>query len=176
MKWRYLGHLQLLSRAVAAMAEMEVSPQEEMANPQGMKVFAVEKLGLPEDLCLFLLCVECNHRRHSYLCRIGRLSGVRYSGRPRERLCASGLRFPEVSAQVRIANSCTSRIPSSHRRFHYAQNRLSVRRGRSRTAAESLCGLDVNQSLPQRTKCIPLTAHKASELTELPAATYVGVK
>ena len=40
---------QLLSRAVAVMAEMEVSPQEEMANPQGMKVFAVERHGLPED-------------------------------------------------------------------------------------------------------------------------------
>ena len=39
MKWRYLGCLQLLSKTVAAMAEMEVSPQEEMANPQGMKVF-----------------------------------------------------------------------------------------------------------------------------------------
>ena len=31
------------------MAEMEVSPQEEMANPQGMKVFAVERHELPED-------------------------------------------------------------------------------------------------------------------------------
>ena len=30
------------------MAETEVS-QEEMANPQGMKVFAVERPGLPED-------------------------------------------------------------------------------------------------------------------------------
>ena len=28
------------------MAEMEVSPQEEMDNPEGMKVFAVEKPGL----------------------------------------------------------------------------------------------------------------------------------
>ena len=69
MKWRYLGYLQLLSKAVAALAEMEVSPQEEMANPQGMKVFAVERPGLPEDFVLFLLCVECN-RRHSYLLRI----------------------------------------------------------------------------------------------------------
>ena len=42
------------------MAEVEVSPQEEMANPQGMKVFAVERPGLPELSCLFLLCVECN--------------------------------------------------------------------------------------------------------------------
>ena len=53
MKWRYLGHLQLLSKAVAAMAEMEVSPQEEMANPQGMKLFAVERPGLPEDFVSF---------------------------------------------------------------------------------------------------------------------------
>ena len=53
IKLRYLGHLQLLSKAVAAMAEMEVSPQEEMANPQGMKVFAVEIPGLPEDFVYF---------------------------------------------------------------------------------------------------------------------------
>ena len=53
MKWRYLGHLQLLSRAVAVMAEMEISPQEEMANPQGMKVFAVERPELPEDFVSF---------------------------------------------------------------------------------------------------------------------------
>ena len=53
MKWRYVGHLQLLSKVVAAMAEMEVSPQEEMANPQGVKVFAVERPGLPEDIVSF---------------------------------------------------------------------------------------------------------------------------
>ena len=53
MKWRYLGRLQLLSKAVAVMAEMEVSPQEEMANPQGMKVFAVERPGLHEGFVSF---------------------------------------------------------------------------------------------------------------------------
>ena len=53
MKWDYLGDLQLLSKAVAAMAEMKVSPQEVMANPQGMKVFAVERPGLPEDFVTF---------------------------------------------------------------------------------------------------------------------------
>ena len=31
------------------MAEIEVIPQEEMANPQGMKVFTVKRPGLPED-------------------------------------------------------------------------------------------------------------------------------
>ena len=35
------------------MAEMEVIPQEEMANPQGMKVFAFERHGLPEDFVYF---------------------------------------------------------------------------------------------------------------------------
>ena len=35
------------------MAEMEVSPQEEMANPQGMKVFTVERPGLREDFVSF---------------------------------------------------------------------------------------------------------------------------
>ena len=53
MKWRHLGHFQLLSRAVAVIAEMEVSPQEERANPQGMKVFAVERHGVPEEFVSF---------------------------------------------------------------------------------------------------------------------------
>ena len=53
MKWRYLGQLQLLARAVAVMAEMEVSPQEKMANPQGIEVFAVEKPGIPEQFVFF---------------------------------------------------------------------------------------------------------------------------
>ena len=53
MKWRHLGHLQLFSRVVAVMAEKEVSPQEEMTDPQGMKVFAVERPGLPEDFVSF---------------------------------------------------------------------------------------------------------------------------
>ena len=35
------------------MAEMEVSPQEKMANPQGIKVFAVETPGLAEDFVSF---------------------------------------------------------------------------------------------------------------------------
>ena len=53
MKWRCLGHLKLLSKAVAGMAEMEVSPQEEMANPQGMKVFTVKRRGVPEYFVSF---------------------------------------------------------------------------------------------------------------------------
>ena len=34
---------------MTGMAEMEVSPQEETASPQDMKVFAVERQGLLED-------------------------------------------------------------------------------------------------------------------------------
>ena len=42
-----------LDQPVAVMAEMGVSPQEKMANPQGMKVFAVERPGLLEDFVSF---------------------------------------------------------------------------------------------------------------------------
>ena len=35
------------------MAETEVSSHKEMANPQEMKVFAVETHGLPEDFVYF---------------------------------------------------------------------------------------------------------------------------
>ena len=56
MKWRHLGHFQLLSRAVSAFtaeSEVEVRPRGEMANPYGMKVFAVERHRLPEDIMYF---------------------------------------------------------------------------------------------------------------------------
>ena len=67
---------------------------------------------------------------------------------------------------------------SSHGRFYIppGPKRLRVRRVRSRSAAESVSGLDVNQSLSQPTKYIPLTVHKAPELTKLEAASYVGVR
>ena len=66
---------------------------------------------------------------------------------------------------------------SSHRRFYIPPEpkRLRVRQIRSRSAAESVCGLGVNQSLSQPTKYIPLTVHKAPELTKLQAASNVGV-
>ena len=53
MKRRHLGHFQLLSRAVAVMAAIEVSLQEEMANPQGIHFFVIERHGLPEDFVSF---------------------------------------------------------------------------------------------------------------------------
>ena len=39
-----------------------------------------------------------------------------------------------------------------------------------------VCGQDVNQSLSQPTKYIPLAVHKAPELTKLQAASHVGVR
>ena len=54
------------------MAKIEVNPQEEMANPQDMKEFAVKRHGSLKISCIFVLCVECS-RRHSYLSRIVRL-------------------------------------------------------------------------------------------------------
>ena len=67
---------------------------------------------------------------------------------------------------------------SSHGRLYIppGPKRLRVRRGRSRTAAESVCGLDVSPSLSQPTKYIPLTVHKAPELTKLQAVSYGGVR
>ena len=114
MKWRHLGYLQFLSRAVSiftVVAEMEVSPQEEITNPQGMKVFTVERHGLLEKFVTF--CTLCGVQSSPLvLFRIVGSSVVRYSGRHRGRLCVSSSRSPELSAQSRRQKSCTSCIPA----------------------------------------------------------------
>ena len=38
-------------------AEIEDNPLEEMANPQGMKMFAIKRHELPEDFVYF--CAQC---------------------------------------------------------------------------------------------------------------------
>ena len=38
---------------MTGMAEIEVSPQKEMANPEDLKVFAIERPGLPEGFMSF---------------------------------------------------------------------------------------------------------------------------
>ena len=43
----------LIKGCSSYMAEIEVRPQEEMADPQGIQVFAVERSGLPEDFVYF---------------------------------------------------------------------------------------------------------------------------
>ena len=92
------------------MAEMEVSPQIEMANPQDMKVFAVKRHWLPEDFMYFralwgvqsspIVVVPNRPIVWGLLLRT-----VAATGRDS---CVSG---PELSPQVRRPNSCTSCIP-----------------------------------------------------------------
>ena len=90
-----------------------VSPQDDMAHPQGMKMLTAERHVLHEDFVYFRALCGVHNRCHSYLRRIGRLSGIRYnSGRHREIICASGLRSPELSTQVRQPNSYTSCKPA----------------------------------------------------------------
>ena len=141
------------------MSEIQVRPQEEMADPQDMKVFAVERHGLPEDFAYFRA-----------------LRGVQSSPlvfAPNRAIVWSPLQWQTPVETLSIIVN-----PSPHGRFHYAHRpkRLSVRGGRSRTAIESVRGLDVDQSLSQLTKCILLTPHKAPELTKLQPASYVGVR
>ena len=90
------------------MAEMEVSPQEEMANPQRMKVFAVERPGLPED-CRVFSCSVWSAIVATRICAesadcLGSATGVS-TGRV-------SVPSPGLSAQVRRANSCTSCKPA----------------------------------------------------------------
>ena len=83
---------------------MEVSPQEEMDNPQGIEMFVVEKNGPSQD---FVSCRDLFGVKLSPLVlrRISRLCGARYNGRHQEILWASGLGSPELSAQIRRPDS-----------------------------------------------------------------------
>ena len=56
MKWRYLGHLQLLSKAKhssTAMAKKEVCPQDEIADPSGTANTPIDRHGFAEGLVSF---------------------------------------------------------------------------------------------------------------------------
>ena len=57
MKWRYLGHFQLVvSKAkysLTAMAKEEVSPRDEVADPPGMAVLPIDIYGFDEGLVSF---------------------------------------------------------------------------------------------------------------------------
>ena len=155
---------------------MEVSPQNEMDNPQDFKMFTVERHGLPEHFVSFVLCVERN-RCHSYLrlsCDYLGYATVAGTGRDSVfQVCVflSWVLKLDDQTLVHFISQPTWTLPCAHR-----PKRLSVRRRRSKTAAESVCGLDVNQSLPQPTKCIPLTPHKVPELTKLQEASYAGIR
>ena len=63
MKWRYLGHLQLLSKAkhyFIVMAKKEVCPRSEIADPLGTAVLPIDINGFAEGLVSFrtLCCVQ----------------------------------------------------------------------------------------------------------------------
>ena len=65
MEWRYLGHLQLLSKAkhsLTAMAENEVCPRDEIADPPGTSNILLTDMALLKVWCLFVHCVVCNRR------------------------------------------------------------------------------------------------------------------
>ena len=56
MKWRYLGHLQLLSKAkhsFIVMAKKEVPPRDEIADPPGTAVLPIDIHGFAEGLVSF---------------------------------------------------------------------------------------------------------------------------
>ena len=60
IKWRHLGHLQLLSKAkhpLTAMVEKEVCPRDEIANPPGTAVLPIGRHGFAEGLVYF--CTLC---------------------------------------------------------------------------------------------------------------------
>ena len=70
------------------MAEMEVSPQEEMANPQGIKVFAVERPGLPEDFVSFPALYEVQSSPLVFAPSVPMVWGPLHSGKHRGKHCA----------------------------------------------------------------------------------------
>ena len=56
MKWRYLGHLQLLSKAkhsLLVMAKKEVCPRDEIADPSSTTVLPIDIHGFAEGLVSF---------------------------------------------------------------------------------------------------------------------------
>ena len=71
------------------MIEMEVSPQEKMANPQGMKIFAVEKHGLLEYVVSFRTLFGVQSSPLVFAPNQAIVWGpLHYSGRNQEILCA----------------------------------------------------------------------------------------
>ena len=62
VKWRYLGHLQPLSKAkhsLTDMAKKEVCPRDEIADPPGTAVLPIDIHGFAEGLVYFRSLVWC---------------------------------------------------------------------------------------------------------------------
>ena len=77
------------------MAEIGVIPQEEMANPQGMKVFAVERQWLPDDFVYFPALCGVQSSPPVVVPNRPIFWGPLQGGVDTGSLCASGLRSPE---------------------------------------------------------------------------------
>ena len=88
MKWRYLGHLQLLSKAkhsFTAMAKEGICLRDEIADPPGMAVLPIDIYGFDEGLVSFRT-----------LCRV-QSSLVRFAP---NRAIASGPSQPQASLET----------------------------------------------------------------------------
>ena len=56
MRWRHLDHLQPLSRtkhSLIAMAQNDVCPRDEIADPPGMNVFLIDRHGFADGFVSF---------------------------------------------------------------------------------------------------------------------------
>ena len=112
MKWRYLGHLQLLSKAkhsFIVMAKKEVCPRDEIAGPPGTAVLPIDIHGFAEGLVPFR--TRCGVQ--SLLVRFAPNRAIAWDPpqwqAPLETMiCVSALRRPELSAQVRRRNFSAS--------------------------------------------------------------------
>ena len=65
MKWRYLGHLEPLSKvkhSLTAMGKKEVCPRDEIADLPGTAVLPIDTHGFAEGLVVCVHCVVCNRR------------------------------------------------------------------------------------------------------------------
>ena len=91
------------------MAQKEVCPRDEIADPPDTAVLPIDRHGFAEGFVSFrTLCSV-----QSSLVRFAPNVAIAWgpppqSGRHRKRLCVSALRSPELSAQVRRPNSSTS--------------------------------------------------------------------
>ena len=72
---------------MADMAEMKVSPQEKMANTQGMEVFDVERHRLPEDFVYFRALSGVQSSPLVFAPNRPIVWGPLHSGRYQETLC-----------------------------------------------------------------------------------------
>ena len=99
MKWRHLGHLQLISRAkhpLSAMAQKEVCPRDETAGPPVTNVLPIDRYDFAEGCVSFrtLWCVIGGGEICAESCDC--MGSATVGSRHREIFPVSGLRSPEL--------------------------------------------------------------------------------